>query len=156
LLTKEFFSYLPLFAFFAKRGREEGALRKPKDARIQKNARKLRHQQTDAENILWRELRMHQLDGIHFRRQHAIGNYIVDFCALKGRLIIELDGGQHLEHEEYDLKRTAYLESQGYRVLRFWDHEVLQDLDIVLQVIFDTLHGIDQASQKEPPPPSPI
>jgi very-short-patch-repair endonuclease len=99
-------------------------LKKPKDARIQNNAGRLRQNQTDAENALWYELRLHQMQGVHFRRQHAIGHYIVDFCSPARKLVIELDGGQHLEQEGYDARRTAFLESRGYKVLRFWDHEV--------------------------------
>jgi very-short-patch-repair endonuclease len=78
---------------------------------------------------------MHQLNNIHFRRQHAIGPYIVDFCAPRQKLIIELDGGQHLEQQEYDAERTIYLEAKGYKVLRFWNNEVIENLDGVLQVI---------------------
>ena len=75
------------------------------------------------------------MDGLNFRRQHAIGNYIVDFCSPKHKLIIELDGSQHLEQEEYDLERTKYLKEQGYQVIRFWNHQVLNDMDGVIQAI---------------------
>ena len=77
---------------------------------------------------------------VHFRNQHAVGNYAVDFsrkgtpCAPRKKLIIELDGSQHLEQEEYDKERTAFLESKGYRVLRFWNN-----LDAVLKVIWSAL-----------------
>ena len=70
-----------------------------------------------------------------FRRQHAIGNYIVDFVSIKKKLIIELDGSQHLEQEEYDKERTAYLESQGYKIIRFWNNDVMNDIQGVLRVI---------------------
>ncbi len=76
---------------------------------------------------------------VHFRNQHAIGNYIVDFCAPRKKLIIELDGGQHLEQEDYDADRTAFLESKGYQVLRFWNNDVMNNVDSVLNVIWDTL-----------------
>ena len=79
-------------------------------------------------------------DGIHFRRQHAIGNYIVDFCAPRRKLIIELDGSQHLDQQEYDAERTKYLELRGYQVLRFWNHEVMNHIDEVLNVIWNALH----------------
>jgi very-short-patch-repair endonuclease len=79
------------------------------------------------------------MENIHFRRQHAIGNYIADFCAPRKRLIIEVDGSQHLDREEYDTERTAFLESKGYRVLRFWNDEILNDIEAVLQVIYDAL-----------------
>ena len=82
---------------------------------------------------------MHQLNGVHFRRQHAIGPYIVDFCSPSHKLIIELDGGQHLDQQEYDAERTAYLEAKGYHVLRFWNNEVMENLDGVVQVIVDHL-----------------
>ena len=81
------------------------------------------------------------MNGMKFRRQHAIGNYIVDFCAIKQKLIIELDGSQHLEQEEYDHERTAYLESQGYKVIRFWNNDVMNDIHGVLRVIDVTLRG---------------
>ncbi|MHC1782236.1 MAG: endonuclease domain-containing protein [Anaerolineaceae bacterium] len=68
-----------------------------------------------------------------------VGQYIVDFCSPARKIIIEVDGGQHLEQEEYDRKRTDFLQSKGYRVLRFWDHEVLTDLNAVLQVIEDSI-----------------
>ena len=98
-------------------------------------ARKLRKEPTPAERKLWAYLRRDQLDGVNFRRQHAIGNYIVDFCSPKHKLIIELDGSQHLEQEEYDLERTKYLKEQGYQVIRFWNHQVLNDMEGVIQAI---------------------
>lgn len=76
---------------------------------------------------------------VHFRNQHAIGNYIVDFCAPRKKLIIELDGSQHLEQEEYDKERTAFLESKGYRVLRFWNNDVMNNIESMLGVIWDVL-----------------
>lgn len=79
-------------------------------------------------------------DGIHFRRQHALGNYITDFCAPRRKLIIELDGSQHLDQKEYDEARTKYLELRGYQVLRFWNHEVMNHIDEVLNVIWNALH----------------
>ena len=89
------------------------------DIQIFKNSSKLRCNQTETETRLWYALRAHRFNSIHFRRQHAIGPYIVDFCSPKHKLIIELDGSQHLEQQEYDNERTAYLEEKGYRVLRF-------------------------------------
>ena len=90
---------------------------------------------TPAEIKLWAWLRAHRLDGIHFRNQHAIGKYIVDFCAPRRKLIIELDGGQHIDQQEYDKERTAYLESKGYKVLRFWNHDVMNDINSVIRTI---------------------
>ena len=106
-----------------------------------RNARALRSNMTDAEVRLWQALRMRQLKEARFRRQHAIGSYIVDFCAPRKKLIIEIDGGQHAEQVVYDTKRTAFLEQRGYRVLRFWNHEVLGDLDAVLEMILDAIEG---------------
>jgi len=103
-------------------------------------AQELRHNQTEAETKLWAYLRSHRLDGVGFRRQHAIGNYIVDFCAPRQKLIIELDGSQHLELEGYDLERTTFLKSKGYRVVRFWNNDVMQDIEGVAKVILDALH----------------
>jgi very-short-patch-repair endonuclease len=99
-------------------------------------AGELRKQQTDAEAKLWFRLRAHRLGGVQFRRQHAIGKYIVDFCSPRRKLIIELDGSQHLYRQAYDRQRTAYLESLGYRVLRFWNHVVAGQIDRVLDVIW--------------------
>ena len=73
-----------------------------------------------------------KLGGVKFRRQHAIGKYAVDFCSVKRKLTIELDGSQHLEQSEYDIQRTAYLESQGYKVIRFWNAQVLNDIEGVI------------------------
>ncbi len=111
----------------------------PSTPKMQRRAEELRHNPTDAEAALWKALRMHQANGIHFRRQYAIGPYIVDFCSVRGKLIIELDGGQHLEQKGYDDERTAFLASKGYQVLRFWNNEVLQNLDSVMTVILGVL-----------------
>jgi very-short-patch-repair endonuclease len=104
---------------------------------LQHRAGELRKEPTEAEARLWSRLRLLDMKGTHFRRQHAIGPYIVDFCAVKLKLIIEVDGGQHLEKEEYDRDRTEYLEMKGYRVLRFWNNEVMGDIDTVVGVILD-------------------
>ena len=111
------------------------------DVKAFKNARALRSNMTDAEVRLWQSLRMRQLKEARFRRQHAIGPYIVDFCAPRKKLIIEIDGGQHVEQAAYDAKRTAFLEQKGYRVLRFWNHEVLGNLDGVLEMILKEIKG---------------
>ena len=94
----------------------------------------LRRESTPAEHKLWARIRNDQL-GVTFRRQHAVGNYIPDFCSPKAKLIIELDGSQHLEQEEYDKERTAYLESKGYKVIRFWNKDVMNDMDSVIHAI---------------------
>lgn len=107
--------------------------------KMQRRAAELRHNQTEAESKLWQALRAHQTEDVHFRRQHAIGNYIVDFCAVRRKLIIELDGSQHLEQAEYDQQRSQFLQSKGYRVLRFWNSDVMNDLNGVIGVIQDAL-----------------
>ena len=94
---------------------------------------------TEAERKLWTHLRGRQLTGVKFRRQHQIGPYIVDFVALEPKLIIELDGGHHALQLAEDGKRSDWLASNGYTVLRFWNHEVLQQTDSVLQTIAETL-----------------
>jgi very-short-patch-repair endonuclease len=98
------------------------------------NARILRKQPTPAEIKLWAYIRNYKL-GVKFRRQHAIGNYIPDFCCIKKKLIIELDGSQHLEQAEYDEERTKYFESLGYKVIRFWNNDVMKDINGVIRVI---------------------
>ncbi len=103
-------------------------------------ARKLRKELTPAEAKLWAYLRNNQL-GVSFRRQHAIGNYVPDFVCIKKKLIIELDGSQHLEQEEYDSERTKYLESQGYKVIRFWNNEAMNNMNSVIQAIQSALEG---------------
>ena len=102
-------------------------------------AKELRRDMTPAEIKLYAHLRAHRMGGVHFRKQHAIGNYIVDFCAPRKKLIVELDGSQHIEQEEYDEERTAYLKSKGYQVLRFWNNDITKNIDSVLTVIWDTL-----------------
>lgn len=98
----------------------------------------LRKASTPAEAKLWATIRNNQL-GVNFRRQHAIGPYIVDFCSPKAKLIIEVDGSQHLEQAENDRIRTEYLESQGYQVVRFWNQQVLEDINGVIWAIQLTL-----------------
>jgi very-short-patch-repair endonuclease len=117
---------------------------------IKHKALELRHHMTDAEIKLWACLRAHQMEDIHFRRQHAIGNYVVDFCTPRKKLIIEVDGGQHLEQQEYDVERTAFFESKGYKVIRFWNHEVMNDLDTVMLAIFHALNLETSPSQPSP------
>lgn len=103
--------------------------------------RSLRHNQTDAEAKLWTNLRAKRFDGIKFRRQQPIENYIVDFVSFETKLIIEIDGGQHSEFPviEKDEKRTKWLESQGYQLMRFWNNDVLENLDGVLLIIKETI-----------------
>lgn len=84
-----------------------------------RNAQELRHNTTPAEMKLWAYLRRHQIKDVRFRSQHAIGCYIVDFCAPRPKLVIELDGSHHFDQVEYDAERSEFLEAKGYRVLRF-------------------------------------
>ena len=100
----------------------------------------LRKESTLAERKLWARIRNDQL-GVTFRRQHAVGNYIPDFCSPKARLIIELDGSQHLEQQEYDQARTEYLELQGYTVLRFWNNSVMNDIESVIRAIIQAMES---------------
>lgn len=106
-------------------------------------ARRLRATMTGAERDLWRRLRLRAL-GFHFRRQVPIGSYIVDFACLRRKLIIEVDGGQHLESEE-DQLRDDWIRSQGYRILRFWNHEIVENIDGVLQTILVELEPSKRA-----------
>jgi very-short-patch-repair endonuclease len=102
-------------------------------------ARKLRKQATKTETLLWRKLKMRQIQGFKFRRQQPIGPYIVDFVTFEKKLVIELDGGQHAMEREKDEERDAWLKDQGYEVLRFWDNQVFENLDGVLEVIKNKL-----------------
>ena len=98
-------------------------------------AKKLRRNATDAEILLWGRLRRRQLNGYRFRRQHPIARYVVDFACVSERLIVELDGGQHTDQIRQDKARSRELEAMGYRVLRFWNDDVLRDVDAVLEGI---------------------
>jgi len=111
------------------------------------NARSLRSNLTDAEQRLWARLRSRQLNGLKFRRQYPVAGYIADFACVEAKVIVELDGGQHAEQARYDGQRTRRIETNGYRVLRFWNNEVLERTDDVLEDI------LRQALT--PPQPSP-
>jgi very-short-patch-repair endonuclease len=106
---------------------------------LQQRAKHLRKTSTDAENYLWHHIRGRRLGKYKFKRQRPIGNYIVDFICLWKKLIIELDGGQHADMLDYDQKRTAFLEEKGYRVIRFWNTDVLIGIESVLDVIWNEL-----------------
>jgi very-short-patch-repair endonuclease len=115
-------------------------------------ARKLRRNQTDAERALWFRLRDRRLRGLKFRRQVSIDRYIVDFCCEERHLIIELDGGQHAERSKEDAERTFALETMGYLVLRFWNNDVLQNIDGALESILMSL----ESQSPVPPHPNPL
>ncbi|WP_068829653.1 endonuclease domain-containing protein [Pseudomonas sp. BMS12] len=102
---------------------------------LRDNAKSLRTSMTDAEARIWYHLRAHRFMGLKFRRQKPIGRYIVDFVCLEHFLVIELDGGQHAEQAWQDGERDRYLEERGYRVLRFWNHQVLGEMEAVLERI---------------------
>ena len=104
-------------------------------------ARTLRRNATVAEIRLWSRLRRKQLEGFRFRRQHPLGSYIVDFFCPEARLIVEVDGGQHGEENAHDARRTKWLEARGYRVVRFWNNEVLSNTDGVLTTILFALRA---------------
>jgi len=118
-------------------------------------ARTLRKQMTDAERRLWRHLRNRELGGWKFKRQYPVGPFVVDFICVEKNLVIEVDGGQHAENEGADLQRSAYLNKMGYRVFRFWNNQVLQETDAVLEAIFAILGENKQNSPApQPSPPS--
>jgi very-short-patch-repair endonuclease len=112
-----------------------------------KRAKTLRRKMTEAEKPLWSKIRRDQIDGLPFRKQVPIGPYVADFGCLPIRLVIEVDGGQHDERKAQDDARTAWLERQGYRVLRFWNNDVLGNTDGVLQVILATCRALMRSSR---------
>jgi very-short-patch-repair endonuclease len=118
--------------------------------RTREGAQRMRRAPTDAERCMWRILRALKPLGMHFRRQAPIGAYVADFAWYDGKLVIEIDGSQHAERQyAYDAQRTAWLESQGYRVLRFWNIDVLK-----------TPHSVGEAilaahTEMKTPPPTP-
>ncbi len=104
-----------------------------------KFARQLRCNQTEAEKMLWSKLRNRQLNGYKFKRQVPVGNYIADFLCQATMLIVELDGGQHAEQQDYDQRRTYWLESQGFWVLRFWNNDVLSNINGVCDALVEAV-----------------
>ena len=115
-------------------------------------ARRLRRRQTDAERRVWARLRDKRLLGVKFVRQVPIGPYVVDFCCRERKLIVELDGGQHAARAVYDAGRTAFLQAQGYLVLRFWDDEALRNTDGMLERI---AQAFSPSHTRPSPRPSP-
>ena len=114
-------------------------------------AKHLRRNMTDAERLLWRHLRSHRLAGEKFRRQQPLGGYVVDFVHFGARLIVEADGGQH-NTSHHDAQRDAWLKAQGFRVLRFWNNEILLNTDDVLAVIFEAVGGGVASPSPQPSP----
>jgi very-short-patch-repair endonuclease len=115
-----------------------------------RTARRLRAGATDAEATLWRHLRKLETEGTHFRRQVPIGPYVADFACMAARLIIEVDGSQHGadDNKARDAARTRWLESEGYRVIRFWNNDLVQNIDGVLDVVYAALYGSRDAEAK--------
>ena len=112
-------------------------------------AKGLRRRSTDAERLLWQHLRARQLSGLKFRRQQPIGRYVVDFVCLDTGVVIEVDGGHHGEKKDQDRVRDQWLEDEGFTVLRFWDHDVLMNVEGVLEVT-------RKACLDHPPPAPPL
>ena len=115
-------------------------------------ARQLRSNQTDVERLLWSKLKDRQLSGFKFRRQLPIGRYIVDFVCRERALIVELDGGQHGSVTKYDSDRTRWLKHHGWRVLRFWNNEVAENLSGVLEVILAAVSASPSSPHPVPLP----
>ena len=113
-------------------------------------ARGLRLHSTKAERLLWRHLRNRQIAGLKFRRQATIGPYVVDFLCVEARLVVEADGGQH--SPEGDAARTQHLEQRGLQLLRFWNNDILQNLEGVLSTLATSLDG--RAPSPNPLPPA--
>ena len=114
-------------------------------------ARQLRRQMTDAEASLWHHLRNRTLMGCKFRRQHPIGPYIVDFACIERKLVVELDGGQHVDNLD-DSARTRWIQANGYRVLRFWNNDALRQQQVVLAVILEVLESAGALAGSEAAP----
>jgi very-short-patch-repair endonuclease len=112
-------------------------------------AQNLRKRLTDTERLLWSKLRAKQIEGHKFRRREPIGKYVVDFVCHEKRLIVELDGGQHAENRDADNQRDKWLGDQGYRVLKFWNHEALTNSEGVLKVIVENCRN--SPSPSSPP-----
>ena len=121
-------------------------------------ARRLRRDMTEAERAMWRQRRSRQLAGYKFRRQQPIDRYVVDFVCFSHRLVIEIDGGQHADPTRYEEKRTRFLEDKGFRVLRFWNNEVLESPDGVCASILEALSEFTPhppaATRRAPPSPA--
>lgn len=122
---------------------------------LTQTAKELRKNSTDAERLLWSQLKAKQLEGLKFRRQEQIGRFIADFVCYEKGVIIEADGGQHMQEKEKDEERTAWLNSQEFRVLRFWNNEILMNIEGVLEVIRRHCLADTSAFGDKQSPPSP-
>jgi very-short-patch-repair endonuclease len=119
----------------------EGWAEKMKSSKLKEFQKSLRTNQTDAEQKLWYHLRNRNFLNYKFRRQHIIQGYIVDFVCIQCKLVVELDGSQHLDQQIYDEVRTHKLREEGFRVLRFWNNDVLLNINGVLETILNSLHS---------------
>ncbi len=117
---------------------------------MKERAKTLRRNMTDAENRMWYYLRNRRLGGYKFVREHVIGHYIADFVCREKKLVIEIDGGQHMDAVDYDALRTKYLEACGYRVLRIWNHEVFKNIQGVMDGILNLLNTVPNQSPSSP------
>jgi len=115
---------------------------------LRTRARQLRSNATDAERRLWRHLRASQLCGMRFRRQHPVAGFVLDFACPELKLAIELDGSQHLEQRDYDAQRSQRLAEDGYRLLRFWNDDVLLRTEAVLEQVLSTIEELREAKQR--------
>ncbi len=132
----------------------EGAARSAAgEGTLRKRAKDMRSHMTDAEMKLWQALRAKRFEGYKFKRQVPIGNYIVDFACLSHRLVIEVDGSQH-DDNDYDRRRDAWLQAQGFTVQRFWNIDILQAMDGTLIRILDTLRNSPLPAAARPPSPA--
>jgi very-short-patch-repair endonuclease len=119
--------------------RAGGEGRKP----LLERARSLRSNQTEAEQRLWYYLRARRFSGLKFKRQKLVGNYIVDFVCFSPKLIVEVDGSQHAEQEQYDDRRDQWLRNEGFIVLHLWNNQVLGDIEAVLGSIRETVVSLN-------------
>lgn len=119
-------------------------------APVTRKARKLRNALTETEQVLWNHLRGQSVAGVKFRRQYPIGPYIADFASLDPKLVIEADGGQHLD-SGYDVRRDDYLKSRGFVVLRYWNNQVLTETTAVLEDIYRWVGRLKQSPSRPPP-----
>lgn len=149
----EYFSSLPLSLPLSHKGRGNNS--KMLDKFMLQRARLLRHNSTDVEQIMWNILRAHQVNGLHFRRQQPIGKYIVDFVCFSQKIIIELDGGQHStpDNIEKDKIRTAFLEKEGFKVIRIWNDDVIKNIEGTYEYILSSLapcgRGVGRGEKKK-------
>lgn len=128
-------------------------MRRPPGEQALERARELRRFSTEAETRLWHALRGRRLAGAKFRRQVWLSGYIADFYCAEARLVVEADGGQHDERRDQDARRSAALEQEGFRVIRFWNNDVMDNLDAVLAAIAQALTLPPPCGRRAPPSP---